>query len=131
MRWKPFDASFDASLRRLEEWGMDKIVKGRGKPKKTWIIVIENDMMFFGIGENMTMKRTMWKENIWIDDGVCFLIIFIIVYLILIYFTFGYFSDFSNFCRDDLIFLYISHFHISFVIYLYSWSLTFSKDNSC
>ncbi|KAL6505918.1 hypothetical protein OROHE_023297 [Orobanche hederae] len=41
----------DAPVRRLESWGTSNIVKGRGRPKKTWIKLIENDMRFLGIGE--------------------------------------------------------------------------------
>ncbi|KAL6529596.1 hypothetical protein OROGR_015219 [Orobanche gracilis] len=43
----------DAPVRRLESWGTINIVKGRGRPKKTWIKLIENDMRFLGIGESM------------------------------------------------------------------------------
>ncbi|KAL6522376.1 hypothetical protein OROMI_031648 [Orobanche minor] len=43
----------DAPVRRLESWGTSNIVKGRGRPKKTWIKLIENDMRFLGIGESM------------------------------------------------------------------------------
>ncbi|KAL6524564.1 hypothetical protein OROHE_016235 [Orobanche hederae] len=42
----------DAPVRRLESWGTSNIVKGRGRPKKTWIKLIENDMRFLGIGES-------------------------------------------------------------------------------
>ncbi|KAL6577117.1 hypothetical protein OROMI_011393 [Orobanche minor] len=43
----------DAPVRRLESWGTNNIVKGRGRPKRTWIKLIENDMRFLGIGESM------------------------------------------------------------------------------
>ncbi|KAL6574870.1 hypothetical protein OROMI_012155 [Orobanche minor] len=39
----------DAPVRRLESWGTSNIVKGRGRPKKTWIKLNENDMRFLGI----------------------------------------------------------------------------------
>ncbi|KAL6495852.1 hypothetical protein OROGR_030415 [Orobanche gracilis] len=45
----------DAPVRRLESWGTINIVKGRGRPKKTWIKLIENDMRFLGIGESMIL----------------------------------------------------------------------------
>ncbi|KAL6579440.1 hypothetical protein OROMI_009656 [Orobanche minor] len=54
----------DAPVRRLESWGTSNIVKGRGRPKKTWIKLIENDMRFLGIGESMAMERQIWRERI-------------------------------------------------------------------
>ncbi|KAL6514533.1 hypothetical protein OROGR_020112 [Orobanche gracilis] len=54
----------DAPVRRLESWRTINIVKGRGRPKKTWIKLIENDMRFLGIGESMAMERQIWKERI-------------------------------------------------------------------
>ncbi|KAL6588053.1 hypothetical protein OROMI_001031 [Orobanche minor] len=53
----------DAPVRRLESWGTSNIVKGRGRPKKTWIKLIENDMRFLGIRESMAMERQIWREN--------------------------------------------------------------------
>ncbi|KAL6573472.1 hypothetical protein OROHE_001931 [Orobanche hederae] len=54
----------DAPVSRLESWGTSNIVKGRGRPKKTWIKLIENDMRFLGIGESMAMERQIWRERI-------------------------------------------------------------------
>ncbi|KAL6578085.1 hypothetical protein OROMI_010413 [Orobanche minor] len=54
----------DAPVRRLESWGTSNIVKGRGRPKRTWIKLIENDMRFLGIGESMAMERPIWRERI-------------------------------------------------------------------
>ncbi|KAL6543328.1 hypothetical protein OROHE_010848 [Orobanche hederae] len=58
----------DAPVRRLESWGTSNIVKGRGRPKKTWIKLIENDMRFLGIGESMAMERQIWRERIRVVD---------------------------------------------------------------
>ncbi|KAL6494468.1 hypothetical protein OROGR_031268 [Orobanche gracilis] len=60
----------DAPLRRLESWRTINIVKGRGRPKKTWIKLIENDMRFLGIGESMAMERQIWKERIRVVDEI-------------------------------------------------------------
>ncbi|KAL6532562.1 hypothetical protein OROHE_013984 [Orobanche hederae] len=49
----------DAPVRRLESWGTSNIVKGRGRPKKTWIKLIENDMRFLGIGESTTILEAI------------------------------------------------------------------------
>ncbi|KAL6553753.1 hypothetical protein OROMI_019426 [Orobanche minor] len=60
----------DAPVRRLESWGTSNIVKGRGRPKKTWIKLIENDMQFLGIGESMAMERPIWRERIRVVDEI-------------------------------------------------------------
>ncbi|KAL6579835.1 hypothetical protein OROMI_007859 [Orobanche minor] len=60
----------DAPVRRLESWGTSNIVKGRGRPKKTWIKLIENDMRFLGIGESMAMERQIWRERIRVVDEI-------------------------------------------------------------
>ncbi|KAL6560073.1 hypothetical protein OROHE_006311 [Orobanche hederae] len=58
----------DAPVRRLESWWTSNIVKGRGRPKKTCIKLIENDMRFLGIGESMAMERQIWRERIRVVD---------------------------------------------------------------
>ncbi|KAL6541798.1 hypothetical protein OROGR_011284 [Orobanche gracilis] len=60
----------DAPVRRIESWRTINIVKGRGRPKKTWIKLIENDMRFLGIGESMAMERQIWKERIRVVDEI-------------------------------------------------------------
>ncbi|KAL6570399.1 hypothetical protein OROMI_014913 [Orobanche minor] len=60
----------DAPVRRLESWGTSNIVKGRGRPKKTWIKLIENDMRFLGIRESMAMERQIWRERIRVVDEI-------------------------------------------------------------
>ncbi|KAL6521106.1 hypothetical protein OROGR_017675 [Orobanche gracilis] len=60
----------DAPVRRLESWRTINIVKGRGRPKKTWIKLIENDMRFLGIGGSMAMERQIWKERIRVVDEI-------------------------------------------------------------
>ncbi|KAL6564528.1 hypothetical protein OROMI_015978 [Orobanche minor] len=60
----------DTPVRRLESWGTSNIVKGRGRPKKTWIKLIENDMRFLGIRESMAMERQIWRERIRVVDEI-------------------------------------------------------------
>ncbi|KAL6577233.1 hypothetical protein OROMI_011509 [Orobanche minor] len=60
----------DAPVRRLESWGTSNIVKGRGRPKKTWIKLIENDTRFLGIRESMAMERQIWRERIRVVDEI-------------------------------------------------------------
>ncbi|KAL6503375.1 hypothetical protein OROGR_025298 [Orobanche gracilis] len=60
----------DAPVMRLESWGTINIFKGRDRPKKTWMKLIENDMRFLGIGESMAMERQIWKERIRVVDEI-------------------------------------------------------------
>ena len=57
----------DAPVRRLESWGQDKFVRGRGRPKKTWLKVIEYDIRLLGIDEGMVAERAKWRELIHVD----------------------------------------------------------------
>lgn len=43
-------------IRRLEEWHSDGIVRGKGRPKQTWKRMIEGDMCFLGVDENMVLE---------------------------------------------------------------------------
>ncbi|KAL6572444.1 hypothetical protein OROMI_013402 [Orobanche minor] len=54
----------DAPVRRLESCGTSNIVKGRGRPKRTWIKLIENDMRFLGIGESMATERINLEKGL-------------------------------------------------------------------
>ncbi|XP_065864081.1 uncharacterized protein [Euphorbia lathyris] len=60
--------ALDAPVRRTEEWQRDVVVRGRGRPKKTWRRVIESDMSLLGIEENMVVDRTEWRERICVAD---------------------------------------------------------------
>ncbi|KAK9689951.1 hypothetical protein RND81_09G093700 [Saponaria officinalis] len=57
----------NAPVRRLETWGTEKVVRGRGRPKLTWLRVIEHDMRFLGLDEGMVMERAQWREMIHVD----------------------------------------------------------------
>ncbi|KAL6580722.1 hypothetical protein OROMI_006645 [Orobanche minor] len=60
----------DAPVRRLESWGTSNIVKGRGRPKKTWIKLIENDMRFLGIRESDNPESKLLETSTWFDTKV-------------------------------------------------------------
>lgn len=62
--------SGDAPVRRIEEWRSNQIVKGRGRPKMTWLRVIESDMRLLGIEESMTLDRSGWRGSIYVEEGV-------------------------------------------------------------
>ena len=55
----------DAPVRRLET--RKKIARGRGRPRKTWLKVIEYDKRFLGIEECMVADRAKWREMIHVD----------------------------------------------------------------
>ncbi|XP_057247045.1 uncharacterized protein LOC130589639 [Beta vulgaris subsp. vulgaris] len=58
------------NVRRIEEWRSNQIVKGRGRPKMTWLRVIESDMRLLGIEESMTLDRSGWRGSIYVEEGV-------------------------------------------------------------
>ncbi len=57
-------------VRRVEEWIKEKVVRGRGRPKQTWMKVVENDMRFIGVDEDMVVERAIWRERIRVEEGV-------------------------------------------------------------
>lgn len=59
-----------ASVRRIEGWDMDGRVRGRGRPKKTWIEAIRNDMRMCDLDEEWTNDRTKWREKIRVIDDI-------------------------------------------------------------
>ena len=61
---------YDAPVRRLEKWRSDGIVRGRGRPKKTWWRVVESDMSLLGIEENMAVDRAEWRRRICASERV-------------------------------------------------------------
>jgi hypothetical protein len=59
-----------APVRKIEEWEREKLIRGRGRPKQTWIKVVENDMRFIGVDEDMTLERATWRQRIRVEEGV-------------------------------------------------------------
>ncbi|KAL6538155.1 hypothetical protein OROGR_012143 [Orobanche gracilis] len=57
-----------APVRRLESWQEEETMRGRGRPKQTWKRVIENDLNFLGIEENLVVNRTEWRDRIYVAD---------------------------------------------------------------
>ncbi|KAL6532739.1 hypothetical protein OROGR_013699 [Orobanche gracilis] len=56
------DQNFEISEILLE------FMRGRRRPKQTWKRVIENDMDFLGIDENLVADRTEWPDRIYVPD---------------------------------------------------------------
>lgn len=65
VRQRPSDAPV---RRRLEGWQSDRVVRGRRRPKETWMKVIENDTSLLEIEENMSLDRAKWRARIYVDD---------------------------------------------------------------
>ncbi|KAL6513544.1 hypothetical protein OROGR_021030 [Orobanche gracilis] len=57
-----------APVRRLESWQEEETRRCRGRPKQTWKRVIESDMNFLGIEENLVVNRTEWRDRIYVAD---------------------------------------------------------------
>ncbi|XP_074304411.1 uncharacterized protein LOC141639131 isoform X2 [Silene latifolia] len=53
----------DAPVRRLETWRTEKVPRGRGRSRQTWLRVIEHDMRFLGLEESMVTERAQWRER--------------------------------------------------------------------
>ena len=58
----------DAPVRKVEniELGMGK--RGRGRPRLTWDRVIEHDLRYLRISEELTQNRIEWRQRIHAAD---------------------------------------------------------------
>ncbi|PKU64467.1 ataxia telangiectasia mutated family protein [Dendrobium catenatum] len=59
---------FDDPVRRVEVLDLTYIKKGRGRPKKTWLENIRNDLSLLDLNENLTFNRTQWRKRIHVAD---------------------------------------------------------------
>ncbi|KAL6567567.1 hypothetical protein OROGR_001235 [Orobanche gracilis] len=57
-----------APVRRLDWWQEKETMRGRGRPKQTWKKVVESDMNFLGIEENLVVDRTERRDRIYAPD---------------------------------------------------------------
>lgn len=58
----------EAPVRRLEGWQGEKKMRGRGRPKQTWLRVVESDMQLLGLEKTMALNRGEWREKIYAHD---------------------------------------------------------------
>jgi len=58
----------DDPVRRVEVLDLTYVKKGRGRPKKTWLENIRNDLSLLDLNENLTFNRTQWKKKIHVTD---------------------------------------------------------------
>ena len=47
---------------------VERMKKGRKRPKRTLVKVIKNDMSIKGVSENMTLDRVEWRQRIHMTD---------------------------------------------------------------
>ncbi|PKU84030.1 ataxia telangiectasia mutated family protein [Dendrobium catenatum] len=58
----------DDPVRRVEVLDLTYVKKGRGRPKKTWLENIRNDLSLLDLNENLTFNRTQWRKRIHVAD---------------------------------------------------------------
>ncbi|KAH0461139.1 hypothetical protein IEQ34_008714 [Dendrobium chrysotoxum] len=55
-------------VRKVEVLDLTYVKKGRGRPKKTWLENIRNDLSLLDLNENLTLNRTQWRKRIHVAD---------------------------------------------------------------
>ncbi|KAH0462579.1 hypothetical protein IEQ34_010154 [Dendrobium chrysotoxum] len=58
----------DDPVRKVEVLDLTYVKKGRGRPKKTWLENIRNDLSLLDLNENLTFNRTQWRKKIHVAD---------------------------------------------------------------
>ena len=58
----------DDPIMRVDALDLPYVKKGRGRPKKTWLRCIKNDLSILDLNENLTHNRTQWRRKIHIAD---------------------------------------------------------------
>ena len=54
----------DAPVRRSDMLDVGELIRGRGRPLKTWRQVIQNDMSIIGLDEKTVLDRNEWRRSI-------------------------------------------------------------------
>ena len=54
----------DAPVRRSDMLDVGELIRGRGRPLKTWRQVIRKDMSIIGLDEKTVLDRNEWRRNI-------------------------------------------------------------------
>ena len=60
----------DAPVRRVEKIDIAQGKKLRGRPKRTWMDMIKNDMKLLELEESMVVDRNDWRRRIHVLDRV-------------------------------------------------------------
>ena len=58
----------DASVRRVEFINLGQVKRAKGRPKKTWMEVIRQDIEAKSLNEGILLDRTEWRKRIHVLD---------------------------------------------------------------
>ena len=58
----------DAPVRRVERIKLGQVKRAQGKPKKTWMEVIRQDIEAKGLSEGILLDRNEWRKLIHVPD---------------------------------------------------------------
>ncbi|KAL0906290.1 hypothetical protein M5K25_024773 [Dendrobium thyrsiflorum] len=58
----------DDPVRKVEVLDLPYVKRGRGRPKKTWLENIRNDLSLLDLSENLTFNRAQWRKRIHVAD---------------------------------------------------------------
>jgi len=58
----------DASVRRVERIKLGQVKRVQGRPKKTWMEVIRQDIEAKGLSEGILLDRNEWRKLIHVPD---------------------------------------------------------------
>ena len=57
-----------APVRRVERINLGQVERAQGRPKKTWMEVIQQDMEANGLIEGILLDRNEWRKLIHVPD---------------------------------------------------------------
>jgi len=58
----------DAPVRRVERIKLGQVKRAHGRPKKTWMEVIRQDIEAKGLSEGILLERNEWRKLIHVPD---------------------------------------------------------------
>ncbi|KAI0494701.1 hypothetical protein KFK09_024844 [Dendrobium nobile] len=59
---------FDHPVRKVDVLDLVYAKKGRGRPKKTWLENIRNDLSLLDLNDNLIFNRIQWRKKIYVAD---------------------------------------------------------------
>ena len=62
------DVDLHASVRRAERIKLRQVKRAQGRPKKTWMEVIRQDIEAKGLNEGISLDRNKWRKLIHVPD---------------------------------------------------------------
>ena len=64
VRYRPTDAP----IRRVKHTKLGQVKRAQGRPKKTWMEVIRQDIEAKGLSEGILLDRNEWRKLIHVSD---------------------------------------------------------------